>query len=134
MKDGIALQKSKKLAIRIVNLYKYLCEEKKEFVMSRQILKSGTSIGANLSEAECGISKNDFLAKVYIAFKESNETLFWLELLKDTNYISKKEFESIYSDCIEIRKILSSSTKTIRSGYENGCGKETNSSLLIPHS
>ncbi len=114
MKENIIFDKSKKFAIRIVKLYQYLCDNKKEFVLSKQILKSGTSIGANLSEAVCGVSKNDFLAKAYIAFKEANETMFWLELLKDTGYISKKEFDSIYSECLEITKILSAITKTTK--------------------
>ena len=113
MKENIVKQKSKSFAIRIVNLYKYLCDKKKEFVLSKQILCSGTSIGANIAESECAISKNDFLAKIYIALKECMETLYWLELLKETKYITAKEFESIYSDCEEIRKILSSSTKTL---------------------
>ncbi len=76
MKENIALQKSVDFAIRIINLYKYLVDKKKEFVLSKQVLRSGTSIGANLSEAECAISKNDFLAKVYIAYKECSETQY----------------------------------------------------------
>lgn len=114
MRENIVIDKSKKFAIRVVKLYQYLSDKKKEFVLSKQVLKSGTSIGANLSEAVCGISKNDFLAKVYIAFKETNETMFWLELLKDTGYITSKEFESIYSECYEISKILSAITKTTK--------------------
>jgi four helix bundle protein len=119
MRDNVVLEKSKLFAIRVVNLYKYLCEEKKEYVLSKQLLRSGTSIGANLSEAVCGISRNDFLAKVYIAFKESHETIFWLELLKDTKYISEKEFDSIYQDSIGLVKLLSKITKTTKSGKVN---------------
>ena len=113
--EKTAKYKSKKFAVRIVNLYKYLCNEKNEFVMSKQILRSGTSIGANLAEAECGSSKKDFLNKVYIALKECAETIYWLDLLFDTEYINEKEYNSIKNDCEEIRKMLSSTTKTITS-------------------
>ncbi len=109
------LQKSKRFAIRIVKLYRYLCEEKKEFVMSKQILRCGTSIGANLSESIAAISKKDFMAKVYIALKECSETLYWLELLKDTDYITEDMYRSMQGDCEEIRKMLSSSTMTLKS-------------------
>lgn len=95
-------------------MYKYLCDEKKEFVLSKQLLRSGTSIGANIAEANCAISKKDFLAKMYIAFKESSETAYWLELLYGAEYLSKTEFESINLDCIELQKILSSITKTTK--------------------
>lgn len=108
------LKKSKKFSLRIIGLYKYLCDEKKEFVLSKQLLRSGTSIGANIAEANCAISKNDFLAKMYIAFKESSETAYWLELLYGAEYLSKTEFESINLDCIELQKILSSITKTTK--------------------
>ena len=87
-KDSTALRKSKLFAIRIVRLYQYLCSEKTEFVLSKQLLRSGTSIGANLAESECAISKKDFLAKVYIALKECAETLYWLELLRENGYLS----------------------------------------------
>lgn len=112
-KDQTALQKSKRFAIRTVRLYKYLCDEKKEFVLSKQLLRSGTSIGANLSESECAISKKDFLAKLYIALKECMETLYWLELLHETDYLTSAEYTSLRNDCEEIRKMLSSSTKTL---------------------
>jgi four helix bundle protein len=105
--------KSKKFAVRIVNMYKYLCLEKKEYVLSKQILRSGTSIGANLSEAECAISKKDFTNKVYIALKECNETVYWLELLYETGYLNEKLYNSIYSDCEEIRRMLSASSRTL---------------------
>ena len=112
-KSSTALHKSKTFAIRIVRLYQYLCSEKKEFVLSKQLLRSGTSIGANLAESECAISKNDFLAKIYIALKECAETLYWLELLRETDYLSVSEYNSIYADCEELRKMLSSTTKTL---------------------
>ncbi len=105
--------KSKAFAIRVIKLYKYLCATKQEYVLSKQLLRSGTSIGANIAEALCGISKKDFLAKMYIAFKECIETQYWLELLSETDFLSKSEFESINSDCEELRKLLSSITKSI---------------------
>jgi four helix bundle protein len=110
--------KSKAFASRIVKLYKYLTEEKKEFVMSKQVLRSGTSIGANLSEAECGSSRKDFLNKKYIALKECNETLYWLELLGNNDYIANKWFDNIYKDCEEIKRMLVSSTKTMTSNLK----------------
>jgi four helix bundle protein len=112
MKENIAKIKSKKFAIRIVKLYKHLCDEKKEFVLSKQILRSGTSIGANLYESEYGISKKDFLMKVYISLKECSETIYWLELLFETGYILENEFNSINNDAVELLKILTATTKT----------------------
>ena len=112
-KSFTALHKSKLFAIRIVRLYQYLCSEKKEFVLSKQLLHCGTSIGANLAESECAISKKDFLSKVYISLKECSETLYWLELLYETDYLSQAEYNSIRSDCEELRKMLSSTTKTL---------------------
>lgn len=114
-KEKTAFYKSKKFAIRIVNLYKYMCEDKKEYVLSKQILRSGTSIGANLAEAETAISKKDFLSKIYISLKECSETMYWLELLYETNYISQQMFISLNNDCNELRKMLSSTTKTLTS-------------------
>lgn len=107
--------KSKKFAIRTVRLYQYLTNNKKEYVLSKQILRSGTSIGANIAESECAISKKDFLNKLYIALKECAETLYWIDLLKETEYISKSEFDSLYSDCEELKRMLQASTKTINS-------------------
>ena len=106
--------KSKRFALRIIKLYKYLCEEKKEFILSKQILRSGTSIGANLAEAECAISKKDFMSKQYIALKECSETRYWLELLYESEYIDKKSYDSIYADCDELMRMLSASTKTLK--------------------
>ena len=113
-KENVIFVKAKKFAVRIVRLYKYLCDEKREFVLSKQLLRSGTSIGANISEAICGISINDFLAKMYIAFKECVETQYWLDLLNESEYLSETEYQSIYNDCEELRKLLSSITKTTR--------------------
>ena len=111
---GIARAKSKSFAIRIIKLYGYLCESKKEFIISKQLLRSGTSIGANIVEATYAISRKDFLAKNYIAFKECGETIYWLELLHETGYLTEQEFNSIYSEAVELSKILSSITKTVK--------------------
>ena len=91
MDDNTINNKSKRFAVRVVKLYKYLCEEKKEFVLSKQLLRSGTSIGANIAESECAISKKDFLSKIYIALKECSETMYWLDLLHDTQYLTLVE-------------------------------------------
>ena len=104
--ENIIESKSFKFAVRIVNLYKHLTENKKEFVLSKQILRSGTSIGANVSEAQKGQSKSDFNAKMNIALKEANETEYWLRLLYETDYISEKEFNSIEPEVKEIIAIL----------------------------
>ena len=113
-KDSSAVQKSREFAVRIVRLYQYLCKEKQEYVLSKQLLRSGTSIGANIAEAQCAISQKEFLSKVYIAYKESNETLYWLDLLHDTDYLSDVQFQSIYTDGKELKRILASITKTLR--------------------
>ena len=113
-KGYAARQKSLKFAVRIVRLSQYLREEKKEYTLSKQVLKSGTSIGANLAEAGAAYSRKDFLAKAYIAFKECSETLYWLELLYRTDYITEEMYCSMQQDCEELRKMLSSTTKTIR--------------------
>ena len=110
---GPAMTKSKRFALRIIRLYNFLRYEKKEYVLSSQILKSGTSIGANLAEAECAASRKDLLSKLYISLKECSETRYWLELLFESEYIDKELFESLYNDCQEIMRILSSSTKTL---------------------
>ena len=112
--DDIIQPKSKKFALRIIKLNKYLVEEKKEYVMSNQILRCGTSIGANIDEAQCGFSEKDFLAKMYVAYKESAETIYWLDLLYESGKISEAQYDSLYKDCDEIKTILSSITKTIR--------------------
>jgi four helix bundle protein len=106
MKESVLKHKSFRFAVRIVNLYKYLCEDKKEFVLSKQILRSGTSVGAMIREAEHSESKADFVHKMAIAQKEINETLYWLELLKETKYILNKEFESLKVEAVEIIKMV----------------------------
>ncbi len=112
--DNIIQNKSYKFAIRIVNLYKFLVDKQKEFVLSKQVLRSGTAIGALIKEAEHAQSTADFINKLNIALKEANETLYWLELLKDTNYLEEKDFHSIYKDAEEIVKILVSIVKTTK--------------------
>ena len=112
-KQNIARNKSKSFAVRIVKLYKHLCDDKKEYVLSKQILRSGTSIGANLAEAEYAINEKDFLAKVYIALKESAETVFWLELLFQTEYLTETEYNSHHEDALELLKMLKATTKTL---------------------
>ena len=112
MEDAAKI-KSKAFALRIINLYKYLCDEQKEYVLSKQILRSGTAIGANLAEARRAISKKDFMAKVYIALKECSETEYWLELLYESGYVKQEWFESIYEDCQELLRILNATTKKL---------------------
>ena len=112
MNDSKVYDKAYQFAIRVVNAYKHLCEERKEFVLSKQLLKSGTSIGANIAEANGAISKVKFRAKMSIAYKECLETKYWLSLLKDTGYISDKAFDSVYEDAQEISKMLWNIVKT----------------------
>lgn len=116
MEENIIADKSKAFALRVIKLYRYLCNEKSEYVLSKQLLRSGTSIGANVKEAVNGQSKADLYAKMYIAYKEANESEYWLELLYESGYIEQQAFESIYSDCKELIKILASITKTQRGG------------------
>ena len=111
---SIVSEKSKRFASRIIRLYQYLRSEKKEFILSKQLLRSGTSIGANLAEAEFAMSKSDFLSKQYIALKETAETIYWLEILHDTSYLSDRQYLSVLADAEEIRKMLSASTKTLK--------------------
>jgi len=113
-KENIVQEKSFKFAIRIVNLCKYLCEDKKEFVLSKQILRSGTSIGANIEEGIGGQSDKDFFAKLSISYKETRETIYWLKLLKETDYISQEQYESIFTDAAELAKILGSIKKSMQ--------------------
>jgi four helix bundle protein len=118
-KKNIVLEKSFKFAKRIIGLYKYLINEKKEYILSKQILKSGTSIGANVEEADGGISKSDFSNKISIAYKEAKETSYWLRLLFETDYIEKKIFDSLINDCEELQKILFTILKRTRIKEKN---------------
>ena len=112
MKENLISDKSKQFALRIIKLYRYLCEEKKEYTLSKQLLRSGTSIGANIREALQGQSKADFYAKLSISLKEASESEYWLELLHESGYIDDRSFESIYSDCKELLKLLTAILKT----------------------
>ena len=114
MKRNEVKHKSMAFAKRIVHAYQYLCDEKKEYVLSKQLLHSGTSIGANIAEAQYGSSRRDFLNKLYIALKECAETLYWLELLTSCGYFSAEMYDSLFDDCEELRKLLASITKTVR--------------------
>ena len=104
--DNIIQQKSFAFAIKIVDLYKYLINEKKEFVLSKQLLRSGTSIGANIEESIGGQSYKDFLHKISISYKEARESIYWLKLLRETNYLNVEKAESLIADAEEICKIL----------------------------
>ena len=112
--DNPVVEKSFRFAIRIVNLYKYLCSEKQEYVLSKQLLRSGTSIGANVAEAQQAQSKPDFINKMNIALKEAYETNYWLRLLHATQYLSTKEYESIIADYLEVVKLLVAIVKTTK--------------------
>ena len=114
MAESLTFDKSKDFAIRIVKLFNYLCKEKHEYIMSKQLMRCGTSIGANLAEALYGISRKDFLAKLSISLKECAETRYWLELLHKTDYLSDSQYDSINRDCIELLKLLSSTIITTR--------------------
>ena len=110
--DSVIKKKSMEFAKRIVRLYQYLYREQHEFVMSKQILRSGTSIGANIAEAIYGSSRKDFTAKLQIARKESAETLYWLELLHECDYLPDKLFQSLYEDCKERMALLTAAIKS----------------------
>ena len=111
-KENVIVEKSKAFALRVIKLYQYLCAERQEYVLSKQILRSGTSIGANVKEATRGQSKADFYAKMNIALTEASETEYWLELLRGSGYIEKQHFDSINADCQEVLKLLVAITKT----------------------
>lgn len=120
MRNNPLLDKSFAFAVRTVKLYKYLCEEKKEFVLSKQLLRSGTSIGANISESQDAQSQNDFISKLSISLKEARESKYWIELLKETDFLTQKEAYSILEDLIEIIKLLVSIIKTTKENKMNG--------------
>lgn len=108
MNENIVIEKSFRFAIRVVNLCKYLKNEKKEYILSKQLMRSGTSVGANVRESQNAESKADFIHKLAISQKEADETLYWLELLKETDYITIEEFDSLESDANELLKIIRS--------------------------
>lgn len=112
MKNNIVADKSKLFAIRIIRLYKYLRNNKREYYLSKQLVRSGTSIGANIREAIISFSNADFIYKMNTALKEACETEYWLELLHETDFITDTEFKSIYKDCNELAKLLTAIVKT----------------------
>ena len=112
--NNVLLEKALLFAARIVKLYKYLTAEKNETVISKQIIRSATSIGANANEAVFGISKADFIAKLHISLKETAETEYWIKLLCLSDYITEKEKDSLIDDCLEIKKILISTINTAK--------------------
>jgi len=116
IKENVVKHKSFAFSVRIIRLYQYLCREKKEYVLSKQLLRSGTAIGALIREAEQAESKADFIHKLAIALKEANETDYWIDLLKATDYLEEKEFNSIKADVVELLKLLIS---IIKSSKEN---------------
>ena len=118
MKNNEVKTKSMAFAKQIVFAYQYLREHKQEYILSKQLLRSGTSIGANIAEAQYGSSRRDFLNKLYIALKECAETKYWLELLSECGYLSVTEHQSLLNDCDELLKILSSITKSTKDRLE----------------
>lgn len=118
MKESILREKSYQFALRIIKLYQFIVSEKREYVLSKQILRSGTSIGANIEEAAQAQSKSDFIHKLSIAQKESFETDYWLRLFKDSNYLTEKQADSVLSDCRELQKLMTSSIKTAKANLE----------------
>ena len=111
---SIIQQKSRDFAIRIIGCYKFLTEQKHEKVMSKQLLRCGTSIGANTKESKNAQSRMDFMSKLSIALKEADETEYWLDLLHETKYLDDKQFSSLNSDCVELIKMLTSIIKSIK--------------------
>ena len=112
--DGNIQDKSFQFAVRIVKLCKMLRNDRSEYVLSKQLLRSGTSIGANIAEAQQAQSRADFIAKLNVSLKETTETIYWLRLLEATDYLSEMEYKSIISDCVEIEKILTASIKSLK--------------------
>ena len=115
MKENVVKTKSFLFVVRVVKLYQFLCEDKREFVLSKQLLRSGTSVGAMVREAEHSESKADFVHKMALAQKEMNESLYWLELLKETEYLTLQQFDSMNADAVEIIKLITTIIKTTKS-------------------
>jgi four helix bundle protein len=114
MKDNILRDKSYSFALRIVKTYQFICSEKKEYILSKQLLRAGTSIGANIEEAIGGQSDKDFLSKLTIAYKEAREAHYWIRLLKDSGYLTKKQADSLLKDNKELLKIIGTIQKTMK--------------------
>ena len=119
MKENVVKNKSFVFAVRVVNLYRFLCAQQKEFVLSKQLLRSGTSVGAMIREAEHAETKKDFIHKMAIAQKEINETIYWLELLQASNYLTNEQFKSINTDAVEIIKLITTIIKTTKTNLNN---------------
>ena len=117
--DNLVADKSYRFALRIIKLYQHLVQEKQEYVLSKQILRSGTSIGANVEEALGGLSRKDFTFKLQIAYKEARETQYWLRLLRDSQYLEEKLADSFIEDCQELRRILNRILKSTKENNEN---------------
>ena len=113
-KENVVKSKSFAFSVRIVRLYQYLANQKKEFIIAKQLLRSGTSVGAMVKEAEHAESRNDFKHKISIAQKEINESIYWLELLRETEYLSKEEFDSLKADAVELLKIVTAIIKSVK--------------------
>lgn len=118
MKENTVQQKSFDFAVRIVNLFKFLQQTKREFILSKQLLRSGTSIGANIEEGIGGQSKKDFIAKFQISLKEARETQYWLRLLVATAYLNQKEADSLLEDCREIIAMLTAILKSTKNNLK----------------
>lgn len=114
MSRSVGYDKAFNFSIRIVKLYQYLCNDKNEYILSKQVLRSGTSIAANMKEALYGQSKKDYISKMHIALKEASETEYWIDLLKATDYIDENMYKSIVEDCVELIKILIATVKTAK--------------------
>ena len=114
MKENVVKNKSFQFAFRIVKLYQFLVNEKKEYVLSKQLLRSGTSIGANIEDADSGQTKKDFIAKLSISLKEAKETHYWLRLIFECDYLEQKMYKSFIDDCEELIMLLTSIIKTSR--------------------
>lgn len=125
MKDNILIDKSIDFGARIVKLHRYLVKTKHEAVLSKQILRSGTSIGANINEAQYGNSKADFVAKLHIALKETAETEYWIHILEKADYLDENMASALLNDCLEIKRILIASINTAKSSMDRSCGKNS---------
>ena len=115
MEQNVIVQKSYQFALRVIKLYTFLCKEQHEYVLSKQLLRSGTAIGALVSESKFAQSRADFINKMYVALKEANETKYWINLLHDSNFISEEAFKSIHPEIEEIISILVAIIKKLKS-------------------
>ena len=116
--DNAIETKSFQFSVRIVKLCRYLLDEKKEFILSKQLLRAGTSVGANIAEAQQAQSRKDFVSKLCIALKEAGETDYWLRLLRATDYLTESEYKSVITDCKELEKLLTSIVKSTKSSVQ----------------